>query len=414
MCRRTNYFSKLSPALDGSALTMSQVDIERLENELKILTVKEINEHPTKSREELALEFFQVASYKESVGQLSEASDYYWKAFKLDDKVDNKYRDILFSARREREAEGKNSHEKSTVKVEPLKLNKGQLNKLLDSYAKCKFIAEDEEKPVFFERLPYEVLQHIIEVLIIRDTPSWINFSVVCKRLAYMGFRDKNVWSLLSRIVYERQNYRDSDEERFKSLIRSQWGNNYYKMLNERPYLKYRGVYISKVTYMKEGARSENSNSWTLPYKMVSYFRYYRFYADGTCLKIITILEPKKVIPKLHKGYTVDEDAELMRENETNQENTVESFNKRSWLRIFAGRYTISLQGDVETNCDGPVEKYRFIDKFKIVNSGQHHRHNKLEWVDLGYYDTVNERHSSLNRENEKDFMFSRVKSYGY
>lgn len=165
---------------------------------------------------------------------------------------------------------------------------------------------------------------------------------------------------------------------------------------------------------MKEGARSENSNSWTLPYKMVSYFRYYRFYADGTCLKIITILEPKKVIPKLHKGYTVDEDAELMRENETNQENTVESFNKRSWLRIFAGRYTISLQGDVETNCDGPVEKYRFIDKFKIVNSGQHHRHNKLEWVDLGYYDTVNERHSSLNRENEKDFMFSRVKSYGY
>ena len=237
--------------------------------------------------------------------------------------------------------------------------------------------------------------------------------------MAFHGFRDKNIWSKLSGIVYSRQNYRDEDEEKFKKLIKIQWGVNNYQMLNERPYLKYRGVYISKVSYMKEGARSENSNSWNLPYKIITYYRYYRFYSDGTCLKIITIFEPKKVIPKLRKGYKVNEDIELINEErERISMNTIESpvdnYNNRNWFRIFKGTYNITLQGDVETNCDGPVEKYRFIDKFKIVNSGKYHRHNKLEWVDLGFYDTINHTYSSLNRDNEKDFIFSRVKSYTY
>lgn len=409
---------------------MSEVDVDKLENELKGLTIKEINEHPTKTREEIALDLFELASAKETIGQLNDASDYYWKAFKLDDKVDLKYREKFFENLRVEQSQKMLETKERLSKlpkvdpdVKPLELNKAQLLELLDSYSNFDYVPEDENQPIFLARLPYEVVQRILEALLITDMPSWINFSMSCKKLAYMGLRDGSMWNKLSELIYERQNYVDNDEEKFKYLIKSQWGNNYYQMLNERPFVKYRGVYISKVSYMKEGARSENSNSWNLPYRMISYYRYYRFFADGTCLKIITVLEPKKVIPKLRKGYKVSEDEDLMKENMQieaemkeggNNKSPVDSFSNRSWLRIFSGTYNMSLQGDVETNCDGPVEKYRFIDKFKIVNSGKYHRHNKLQWVDLGFYDTVNRTYCSLNRENEKDFVFSRVKSYIY
>lgn len=407
-----------------ASLTLSGIDIDKLENELRGLSIKEIIDHPTKSREEIAFGLFEIASEKEKIGQLNDASDYYWKAFKLDDKVDVKYRERYFQSLQKDEEQQQNGEGKTTrivtnSHVKPLELNKAQLISLLDSYSTSEFVPDDEKKLVFFEKLPYEVIEHIFETLIDWDTPSWINLSLTCKKLAYIGLRDKNIWSHLSNLVYGRQQYADNDAEKFKYLINSQWSMNHYKMLNERPYLKYHGAYISKVSYMKEGARSENSNSWNLPYRMITYYRYYRFYADGTCVKMITVLEPKKVIPRLHRGYKVSEDRELldeMRRDEGSKviESPVDNFNNRNWLRIFQGTYHMTLHGEVETNCDGPVEKYRFIDKFKIVNSGKYHRHNKLEWVDLGYYDTINRTHSSLNRENEKDFVFSRVKSYSY
>lgn len=407
-------------------MSINGSDLEQLEKELNGISIKEINEHPTKSREEIAFNLFELATEKEKIGKLNDASDYYWKAFKLDEKVDLKYREKYFEVLKEENEKLNNGMINGIKKdfvpikyVKPLELNKGEIIKLLDSFAHCEFNPEDEEKPVLINKLPFEVIENIIEILIVTDTPSWINFSLICKKMAFHGFRDKNIWSKLSGIVYSRQNYGDEDEEKFKKLIKIQWGVNNYQMLNERPYLKYRGVYISKVSYMKEGARSENSNSWNLPYKIITYYRYYRFYSDGTCLKIITIFEPKKVIPKLRKGYKVNEDIELINEErERISMNTIESpvdnYNNRNWFRIFKGTYNITLQGDVETNCDGPVEKYRFIDKFKIVNSGKYHRHNKLEWVDLGFYDTINHSYSSLNRDNEKDFIFSRVKSYTY
>lgn len=398
---------------------MSQVDVEKLESELQNITIKEINEHPTKTREEIAFELFELATEKEEAGQLNDASDYYWKAFKLDEKVDLKYRERYFGNIKPEDSKKiidvKEKIKKNNIK--PLELNKNQLIKLLDSYSECEFQPLDEEEPVYIEKLPYEVVEKIIEILLITDTPSWINFSLSCKKLSFIGFRDINIWKKLCELDYSRQVYKDNDEEKFKMLIKNQWGFNYYQMLNERPFIKFRGVYISKVSYMKEGARSENSNSWNLPYRIISYYRYYRFYSDGTCLKIITVLEPKKVIPKLHKGYKVSEDIELMNEDKIKAEDVkspVDNFSNRSWLRIFQGTYNITLHGYVETNCDGPVEKYRFIDKFNITSSGKYHKHNKLEWVDLGFYDTINRTYSSLNRENEKDFVFSRVKSYSY
>lgn len=404
---------------------MSRIDIDKLESELQGITIKEINDHPTKSREEIAFELFVLASEKEQVGQLNDAADYYWKAFKLDDKVDLKYREKYFEEAKTEESRQIMTRTKDQLKIagrsnhsnaKPLELNRGRLIELLDSYSTCDFVADDEEKPVYLQKLPYEVIENIMELLLIQDTPTWVDFSLCCKKLAFIGFRDKNIWSKLSQLVYEKQVYRDNDEEKFKYLIKSQWGIKHYQMLNMRPFIKYRGVYISKVSYMKEGARSENSNSWNLPYRIITYYRYYRFFPDGTCLKIITVLEPKRVIPKLHKGYKVSEDVELMKEDvrEEDVQSPVDNFSNRSWLRIFAGTFTMTLQGEVETNCDGPVEKYRFIDKFTIGSTGKYHRHNKLQWVDLGFYDTINRTHSSLNRDNEKDFVFSRVKSYSY
>lgn len=359
--------------------------MEELEEELRNMSLKDINDHPTKSKKQIAMEFFELATKKESIGQLHDAADFYRKAYKLNEKVDLEYREKLFSVP---------STDDGTVQRQPLKildLSKIKVYKLLDTFSDCEIISEDEEKPCIGV-LPNEIIEHIMMDLMAVDTPTWVSLSLTCKRMVFIGFKSMNLWRYLSmELVYPAQYYKDCDGVKFKQLIKIQWGFNYYKMLNERPFLKFGGVYISKVTYMREGEMAENSNSWNLPFRMITYYRYYRFYADGGCLKLLSVLDPEKVVRSMKRGQ--------LNEGGDNK-----------WLQIYHGRYTMTLQGDVETNCEGSVPGYRFIDSFKIANGGKYHRHNKLQWKAMrcirGEFD------SELSIRNERDFIFSRVRAF--
>ena len=60
-------------------------------------------------------------------------------------------------------------------------------------------------------------------------------------------------------------------------------------MFRNRPRLRFGGVYISTVNYVRPGASLPNQQmTWSTPLHVVTYYRYLRFYRDGSCISLLT------------------------------------------------------------------------------------------------------------------------------
>jgi len=70
------------------------------------------------------------------------------------------------------------------------------------------------------------------------------------------------------------------------------------QMYVDRPHLWFNGVYISKVTYVRHGETSYQDQFYR-PWHLVVYYRYLKFFADGTMMMLTTPDEPSLVIPLL-------------------------------------------------------------------------------------------------------------------
>ncbi len=65
-----------------------------------------------------------------------------------------------------------------------------------------------------------------------------------------------------------------------------------------RPRLNYDGVYISKTSYVRAGEQS--LDNFYSPWHLVEYYRYLRFFADGTVLFMTCAEEPKNIVNRLN------------------------------------------------------------------------------------------------------------------
>ncbi|KAG7716214.1 hypothetical protein KL933_003850 [Ogataea haglerorum] len=368
---------------------------DSLEESLKYLTLESIRQHPTKTKEDIALEFFELGSNKEQAGSLSEAIDYYRKAYKLDEKVDLRYRENLVKSLPTPERRKDGSVHNGFTKLD---LSKIKVKPLLESFHDAVLHPIDEDKPIWLETLPDEVISNILEILICSDTPSWFNFAMSCRKLAWLGFGQAASWRRLCMLVYPKQVYDDS-ERVLNGVTADQWqmvriwDHSWHKMLSERPFIKYNGLYISVVNYQREGGRSEFSNQWNLPFRMITYYRYYRFFPDGSCQKLLTIMQPQEVVPKFYRNWR-------------------QLFGTSEWERVYEGTWSMTVDGHVRCHCSGPVPMYTFVDEFQIVNGGKYARHHKLNWKRMGFVNKETLDEGDLDISNERSFAFSRVKSY--
>ncbi|VEU22449.1 DEKNAAC103317 [Brettanomyces naardenensis] len=167
-------------------------DIDLIERDLKGLSLADMRTHSTKTTSEIALELFELASAKEHVGLLTEAADYYRKAYKLDDRVDMRYREKLINdlPPLEKRAGG---IPKVDHRFRKLDLSKIKVRRLLESFRECRFEPLDEARPVYLSILPDEIVMRILRLLIVDNPTSWFSFSMTCKKLAYLGFYDTTV-----------------------------------------------------------------------------------------------------------------------------------------------------------------------------------------------------------------------------
>jgi F-box protein 9 len=230
-----------------------------------------------------------------------------------------------------------------------------------------------------------DILIEIITILTHTDPRAHVALSSTCQRLSGLCF-DPIVYKHLCKLVYPPQVYslaaiqlnnisRDQEE-----MVKS-WDYNWKDMLNDRPYIKFHGVYISKVSYISEGVREY---SYYAPVKVVTYFRYLRFYPDGTAFKVTTTDEPSEVVPHFH------------RENHSSI--------KMSLLT----NWHIEMDGQVYITRKSA--DYEFIEELRVGHLGDR-KYHRLNWVSSGSINKDGER-SNFNMRKEKPFNFSAVKSY--
>ncbi|QOU19675.1 hypothetical protein BRETT_003826 [Brettanomyces bruxellensis] len=387
-------------------------DIDEIERKLKGLSLRDMRCNSKISPTQYAISLFEVAAAKEHVGLLSEAAEYYRKAYKLDDKVDKQYRTKLLEKLPPLEKR-KDGIPKVDHRFVRLDLSKIQVQKLLSTFSECEFEPLDEEQnpEIPIAILPDEMLMYILKLLQLMNAPAWFNLSMTCKKMAYLGFYDSRTWKVMAKSVYSKQVYRIEEGTKYRQIMRKKWGRQYLKMLRERPFIKYRGVYVSTVITQKPGGREEFSSSWAVPFRMITYYRYYRFFRDGSSLKLLTILEPSKVIPLLYKNWKELIKRQELEDNEGSNRPLVNSTTKR-WYNIYEGTFSISPEGLLIVKSEGSQKDWNFIDRLQIENGGRYSRHDRLKWIEMGYINTFNNEPGTFGLESEKDFKFMRVEEY--
>lgn len=327
-----------------------------------------------------AIEIWEKGVFKERDGSMADAIRFYREALKVYDNVERIYRKKL--------------HEEWTLfkKMEELKLEKGK-DAVKGTDNDNGSNNEDEESLLpcwILEMLPNDILLKIVSRVVQQSGVSWVNLSLTCSKFNELCFHTSTPFKMFKDFIYPKQVYDNelvklNGENTIKELETVLWDKNYELMLKERPYIKFEGVYISVVNYLRYGSNAEGSSSLNNPVHMITYYRYYRFYEDGCVLRLLTTDEPTTVV------------------NHFTRDNNIRSSHICTWKLYFDG----------ETNYVSITrsnEKYTFVEKLEIKNQGRK-RFQRLKWIES----TVEDKEGNIapcSLKNEKPFFFSRVKSY--
>lgn len=419
-------------------------------------------------RDNEAIEIFERAIEKEAHGLMSDAVKLYREAFKLNDQVDFLYRKkkLPHHVNQLKEEGGKNT----TQKVDEEKVKQINVDQLLESFSHTEAQAPDpndadtftneDKMTIKFEKLgmddelnghidiePVSPLMHltndiwiyILEILLITSPEAWFNFSITCKKNAYLGLGSTNMWRKLCYLIYPNQNYYENqlylennqttgNDVKLVKLslpipldqlqIVPQYNMSWKYMIHNRPFLKFHGCYISVINYYSEGGKAEFSNSWSNPVRTITYYRYLRFYPDGTCVKVLSTLEPNKVIPYLLKYNSLKSVRDNLNHELKNVAN--QPRDKDKGHSIYHGKWTLSLNNEVHVKVDeGSAPYYTFHYHFEIKPLGGIYKHNKLKW--LKFYAVRKKTSENDDREGEEAtfslkkenaFKYLRVKSF--
>ncbi|KAL9963273.1 hypothetical protein ACROYT_G032457 [Oculina patagonica] len=144
-----------------------------------------------------------------------------------------------------------------------------------------------ETRMTHISALPLELIMYIFKwvVSVELDMKSLEQLGRVCKGF-YACVRDQDIWKLACLRVWG---------VNCGSAV--QWNGSWRLMYIKRPHLLFVGVYISKTSYVRQGER--NLDLCYRPIHLVEYYRYMRFFIDGTVVIHTSADEPVTAIPRL-------------------------------------------------------------------------------------------------------------------
>ncbi|KAI0397378.1 hypothetical protein F5Y17DRAFT_415294 [Xylariaceae sp. FL0594] len=172
-----------------------------------------------------ALEIYEHAVERESTGKLGDSLQLYRKAYRMDDKVDRKYREKHFAGRWAKPAQQQpgpsnaamavpntahHSREGGQASGKTVAAAEGEgegekavtlsYSELIASFAHLTVegvppeIEGAEPPPCPISELPDEVLVHILRDVAIADVGDFMRLAQVCKRLAYLVITEDRIW----------------------------------------------------------------------------------------------------------------------------------------------------------------------------------------------------------------------------
>ena len=296
-----------------------------------------------------------------------------------------------------------------------------------------------------------EVLLDILLYTAITDVAAFSRLSLVCKRLAYIVATEDGIWETIccrselgfaampynwrcslssaSKAINPEDeanlgidnlsldhNVKFSDKPPITSLSTilslSSTFPTYAHMFRTRPRIRFNGCYISTVNYPRPGAPTQSQLTWNTPVHIVTYYRYLRFFRDGSCVSLLTTEQPLDVVHHLTK------------------ENLHARHNRESMLpsavmrHALCGRWRLSgyeededereEEGNLHIETEGVDPKYMYKLHLSLRSAGRPSgiRNNKLVWKGFWSYNRLTDDWAAFTLRNDRAFFWSRVKSY--
>lgn len=342
--------------------------------------------------------------------------------------------------------------------------------------------------PCPMSTIPSELLTEILVQSGLREPASLGRLAVVCKRLAYLVATEDQVWRNIvhdSTFGFAAMHYDwacnitgspipmsiDDLDTQIASLSLARTPAtlpltpafpSYRHMYHTRPRIRFTGCYISTVNYIRPGAATASQATWNSPVLIVTYYRYLRFFRDGSCVSLLTTVEPVDVVHHLTKenmrtknhpaglpgavmnhalkgrwrlsgdpyGYKearrrhasdrieqveIDESAQPSigkSEKEATDKGTAEQEGEE-------GTVHIETEG-ADAGAPNPKYVYKMMLKLHSAGGGGggqkaagKTRNNKMVWLGYWSYNKLTDDWAEFGLRNDRAFFWSRVKSYG-
>ncbi|MCJ1281783.1 hypothetical protein MMC26_001106 [Xylographa opegraphella] len=303
--------------------------------------------HPSNDRSiepQSALEHYEKAVERENQGSLGDSLTHYRKAYRLDAKVDQTYKNKHFPPSYFAPKPTNPNPSNAAVTVPnpahhslhgPPAANASQLIATFASDVLTGVVPPTEGSPpppCPIASVPFEVLIEILLRTATLDVAAYARLSLVCKRLAYLVSTEDRIWKRvcsgpefgfaamhyafachLDGTPYPPPFTTPTDPSTLLShlslspnlsplipslpLVPSH--PTYAHFFQHHPRLRFNGCYISTVNYVRPGASSPTQVSWNTPVHIVTYYRYLRFLRNGSCISLLTTAEPVDVVPYL-------------------------------------------------------------------------------------------------------------------
>lgn len=296
--------------------------------------------------------------------------------------------------------------------------------------------------------LPHELLLQILRFLAYTDIASFARCSLVCKSLAYTVSAEDSIWkdachhphwgfpsqvwdfqcNIFGEALPDDFSSPEDEEEvetdlsgfpipkrpssplPIKSLFPN-YKNSYKHMFYSRPRIRYNGLYISTCNYIRPGAFHSSSTTVTgaTPVHIITYYRYLRFYPDGTCLSLLTTHEPPEVVYHLSKPSRT--------QNTPGYTSALHPWGKH----VLRGRWRLDTRdsGDIDIETESASgEKYLFKMGLcvKSVGGGKGGRGggrlNKLVWRGFWSWNKLTDDVAEFSLRNDKPFFWSRIRRF--
>lgn len=316
--------------------------------------------------------------------------------------------------------------------------------------------------------MPSELLINILHYTAVADVASFARLALVCKRLAYLIATEDQIWKrvcLGAEYGFSAMHYRwnctvsgdlvspydealsDVDDANIPSesnpntpLLPSPSTKfpltpiypTYKTMFHMRPRLRFCGCYISTVNYIRPGASMPSQASWNTPVHVVTYYRYLRFFRDGSCISLQTTTEPADVVHHLtkpnldahHAGglpSAVMNHALRGRWHLSGPSNPTPSSSSSSHSPS-PPPSSSSPRPEPDPDPEGTLhiesfgvdaDKYTYTMRLALRRAGRRAApHTKLAWRGFWSYNKVTDDWAEFGLRNDRAFFWSRVASY--